>query len=76
MGTQRTKVTLYGVLLDIAENLVELSSQYMGQWRRSKMGIATRDIILQVTMFRKYFLEIPDILMCWGQEILIILEGH
>lgn len=43
---------------------------------RSKMSIATMDIILQVKMFHKFFLEVPNILMYQDQKILIIVEGH
>lgn len=34
IGTRRTKITLYGMPMDVEENLVELSSQNMGRWER------------------------------------------
>lgn len=37
-----------------------------------KAGIATGEVILQVTISLKSFMDIPDILMCWGQDILTI----
>lgn len=37
----------------------------------SKTGIATGDIVLQVTMNRKSFSEIPNILMCQEKVMLV-----
>lgn len=35
----------------------------------------TRDFVFQVTVTHKNFLDIPYMLMCWGQNILFIVEG-
>lgn len=42
----------------------------------SKAGITTGDIILQVTMSCKYFMEIPDTLTYCNRMILVIVEGR
>lgn len=69
MGAERTKITLHGMPMDIEEeDLVGAFFTEYGQVEeitvvRSKTGIATGDIILQVTMSHKYFLEVSNILM-------------
>lgn len=42
----------------------------------SKSGIVTRDFVLQVTMSRQSFGEIPNVLMCRKKRILVVVEGH
>lgn len=41
-----------------------------------KASIVTGDILLQVTMSRKYYLEIPDTLTCGSRTILVIVKSR
>lgn len=41
----------------------------------SKAGIATGDVEIWVTVTRKNFMEIPNMLMCGGRPIYVIVEG-
>lgn len=42
----------------------------------SKAGIATGDIVLQVTLMRQAFVEIPNVLMCRERRMLVVVEGR
>lgn len=75
MGTRRTKVTIHGV--SCKDRMGAFFSKY-GQVNEvkvliSKSGIATGDMELQVTVNRKSFGEIPNILVC--QEKRMLVEG-
>lgn len=80
MGTHQTKITVHGVPLDICEDhLGALFSKY-GQVEEvlsimSKAGIATGDIMLQVTLTRQAFGEIPNILMSSEKQMLLLVVG-
>lgn len=81
MGTWRTKITLRGVPLDIKEERVGALISQFGQVTdvtaaASKSGIATEDYVLQVTLTRKSFMNIPNILTCRGRNILVIVKGR
>lgn len=42
----------------------------------SKAGIGTGDYILQITLIRDKFMEIPNVLICRGRNILVIVDGR
>lgn len=58
MGIRRIKITLYGMTMDVEEDLVRLFFTNYGQ--------VEEDIILQLTTSHKCFLKIPDTLICQG----------
>lgn len=42
----------------------------------SKSGIATGDIVLQVSLTRHSSVEIPNLLMCREKRMLVVVEGR
>lgn len=80
MGTRKISVTLHEVPMVLTEERLGVFSKY-GEVEdvsasARKMGIVTGDYLLQITMSRKYFMDIPDILSCRGRNILVIVEGR
>lgn len=78
MGTQTTMIPLYIVPMDLREEQLEV---FFGQVRdisaaARKTGIVTGNYILQVTMTRKNFLDISNILSCWGRNMLVTVEDR
>lgn len=73
IGTRRIRITVYGVPVDIREYRMET---FYAKYRQvdevsaviNKSGIATGDIVFQVTMTRQRFGEIPNVLMCRGKK--------
>lgn len=69
MGTCRTKVTILGVSVDISEDrmgsfFTKYSEVSEVKALMSKANIATGDMELYITVNRKNFQEIPNILVC------------
>lgn len=81
MGTRRAKVTVHGVPIDSTEvRLGEFFAQY-GKVDEvvgvtSKAGIATGDIVLEITLTRKSIADIPNILMYRERRMLVVVEGQ
>lgn len=79
MGTRKTRPIAHKVPADITEDRL---GEYFSKFRLaeyvfliiSMAGIATGDFILQVTMDRKLFLVILDILSRRGCKMLLIVE--
>lgn len=81
MGTWRTRITLHGVPMDFTEEQLGVFFFRYGQGEdvlaaSSKAGITTGDYVLQITMTRKNFMDIPDIISCRRQNILLISEDR
>lgn len=81
MRTRNTNITIHGVPVDISENRIGAFFAKFSQVDkvsavRSKSGIATRDIILQVVLTRQSFQDIPNILTCRFKKILVVVEGR
>lgn len=79
MGTWRTRITVHGVPEDICDDRMRaLFSKYDEVEEVNaiinKSGIATGDMVLQVTLTRKSFGEIPKILMCREKRMLDVME--
>lgn len=81
MGTRRTKVTLHREPLYITENhfgfffakfreVVDISSV------KSKVGIATGDFEVTVTLTKKNFMDIPNVLICGSRPIYVVEGCH
>lgn len=80
MAIRGTKVTVLGMPVDICEDRIEAFFSKYGDVEGvnasiSKSGIATGDIVLQVTLTRQAFGEIPNILMCREKRMLVV-EVH
>lgn len=66
-GTRKTRITVHCVPVDISEDRMEA---FFAKYRQvneiiaviSKSGIATGDIVIQVTLTRQNFGEIPNVL--------------
>lgn len=74
IGIRRTKVTVHGVSVNITEDRMEAFYAQYGKVEEvsgviSKAGIATGDIVLQVTL-------IPNVLMCRERRMLLVVEGR
>lgn len=81
LGTRRTKITIHGVPVDISgDRLGAFFVQYGGVEQVSasvsKVGLATGDIVLHVTLTRRSFGEIHNTLMCWERIMPIVVEGR
>lgn len=81
MGSWSTRITLHVVPMDFREEQPGVFLFRYGQVEdvlavSNKAGIATGDYVLQITMTRKNFMDIPDILSCRGRNILFISEGR
>lgn len=78
LGTRMTKVTVHGVPVDISgDRLGTFFSQYGYVEEVSaitgKTGIATGEFVLQVTLTRKGYNDIPNTLMCWERIIPVVV---
>lgn len=81
MGTQRAKVTVHGVPIDITEDrLGEFFAQYSKVDEvagvTSKAEIATGDIVLDISLTRKSIADIPNILMYRERRMSVVVEGQ
>lgn len=78
MDTRRTRITVHGVPVDISgDRLGAFFAQY-GLVEEviktiSKAGIATEDFVWQVTLRRKRFVEIPNVLICRDKMIPVVV---
>lgn len=75
MGTRGTKLTVHGVPADICEEPMGAFFLNFGRVDEvnvpiNKFGITTGDMVLQVTLTRKAFWEISNILMCRERRML------
>lgn len=73
MGTRRT-VTVHGVPIDISEDRLGAFFAHYGKVEKvtgviSKAGIATGDIVLEITLTCQNFIDIPNILMCREKDV-------
>lgn len=78
LGTKKTKVPLHEVPLYISgDHLGFFFAKFRGSpiYHLSKAGIATGDVEIWVTVTRKNFMEIPNMLICGGRPIYVIVEG-
>lgn len=78
IATQKITVTVYGVPADITEDLLGSFFAKYGQVGDvspiiNKVGIATTNFVLQVTMSPKNFMDIPDILICRDKRKLLVM---
>lgn len=81
MGTRKTQITVHGVPVDIPEERMGAFFAKYGQVQevsavRSKAGIATGDIVLQVVLTWQSFQNIPYILTCREQRMFEVVEGR
>lgn len=81
MGTCRTKVTIHGVSVDISEDrmgsfFTKYSEVSEVKALMSKANIATVDMELYITVNRKNFQEIPNILVCRDRKMLVVVEDR
>lgn len=78
MGTRKTKVTVHGVPVDIT---VDRMGAFFAQYGKvkevpgviSKVDIATGNIVLQVTLTRRSFSDIPNILVSREKRMLVVV---
>lgn len=80
MGTRKTQLTLYGVPIFISEDHLGAFFSDYGPVKgvssiKSKMGIATSDYEM-VTLTLPKFNEVPNIIICGGQNIYVVVEGQ
>lgn len=81
MDTKKTRITLHDVTMYITEGhlgayfsnygLVDDVSAVKG-----KSLITTSDVDIMVTLFRKNFIDIPNVLTSGGQNIYVAVEGR
>lgn len=81
MGTRNTKVTVHGVPVDITVDRIGAFFAQYGKVEEvsgviSKANIATGNIVLQVTLIRRSFADIPNILVSREKRMLVVVEGH
>lgn len=67
MGTQKTRIMVHGIPVDICVNRMATFFAKYGQVDevgavRSKTGIATGDVVLQVVLTQRSFHDIPNAL--------------
>lgn len=74
MSTRKTIVTLHEVPLYISE--YHLGSMADVSFTKSKAGIDSGDVEIIVTVTRKHFIDIPNVLIWGGRSICILIEGH
>lgn len=72
---------MHGVPIDISEDrLGAFFAQYgKVEWVAgivSKAGIATGDVLIEITLTRKNFNDIPNIIMCRDRQMLVVVEGR
>lgn len=81
MGQRKTKVSLDRVPLIISEDYLGFFFFQFGEVVnvsvvKGKSGIATGDIKILVTVDRKYVINIPNVLICGGRPIYVVIEGQ
>lgn len=81
MGTRKSKITVHGVTVDIYKDRMGAFFAIFGQVDevnaiRSKTGISTGDIVLQVVLTRQSFLDITTVLTCRNKRMLVVVEGR
>lgn len=80
MGTRKSKVTLHRVPLYILEDhlgfffskFVEVADV---STVKSKVGIATGNLEILITADRENFMKIPNVLLCSGCPISVVVDG-
>lgn len=75
MGTRRTNVTVHGVPIDISEDRLGAFFALYGKVEKVT-GIATGDVTIEITLTRKNFIDIPNILMCRERRMIVVVEGR
>lgn len=78
MGTRRTKVSVHEVPVDIKEDRMAAIFDKYGEVEEmlsvfSKAGFSTGDIVLEVSLTRKTFADILNVLIIW---MLVVVEGR
>lgn len=80
MGIRKTRVTLHGVFMNLTEEQLGILFSKFGEVGMSQTQlqncIATGDYVLQITISRKNFMAIPDIISCCSRNIFVIVEGR
>lgn len=81
MDTRRTNVTVHVVPIDISEDRQGAFFAQYGKVERvggviSKAGISTGDALIEITLTRKNFNDIPNVIMCRDRRILVVVEGY
>lgn len=67
MDTRKTRITLHGLSMYITDDHIGgLLCRLWTSSLKSKMGIATSDFEVMVTLTRQKFIEIPNVLTCGG----------
>lgn len=79
MGIRKTRINLYGVPLDAAEEHLGAFFMTYGSLVSispilRKSGFATSEFALQVTVTREAFLNILNVLICFGRSIYVAVE--
>lgn len=79
VGTRQTRVTLHGEPMDINVDYVGAFFAMYGQVEEvarmtSKVGVPSGNFAVQVILDRTKFQEIPDILLCRGGKIFVVVE--
>lgn len=80
MGTQRTRIIVHGMPIDICEDHMGAFFSSYGQVEEvtfitSKSGITTGNIVLEVTLTHQAFGNIANILMCRKKWMLVVVEA-
>lgn len=78
MGAHRTRITIHGLLLNLNKDHMGAFFVLYGQVEEVAhiLCVPSGDFSVQVILDRTKLQEIPDILVCRGKRIFVVVEGR